>query len=489
MVDMIVQIAPQTAGTETSAGRQTQDGSGFAELLGEAVNENQPQVTDDAPMQTVEQKSTDADKSVEDMAAELMASLMSSVLPIAQQDAVPDQTTAVTDLAVQTADEGGISTAVTGELPKSVVMASAENTVVQATEGTAFDTSSESLADTIADTLSDEGITAESGTDASQNRQMLSADSDGVNSPVVMQVGQNASPVITTAQNGAVAKATAGNETTVPVVQNQQAKVDQPQIVEQDAQKIAAEKKTTQDGLVAGAETKIEVAAEPSREFTIKAQVVNPVKSDVGMFGSTNPNMVTEISSTDDTNVGADTSGSQNAYQNAALLANDATVNQLGQTQSTQAASQIDESLHTRVIDQIVKEVKMIKLPQQTDLVVKLTPPELGSLRVQISQSASGMTAQIETSGDQVKSLLQAHLPSLNQAFSDAGLKMDSVSVTAGTSFGSLMQDTAQGSAQQQYSGQRRNYGNTQDNGSQTMINMPINAASVEMNQGYSWLA
>jgi flagellar hook-length control protein FliK len=327
------------------------------------------------------------------------------------------------------------------------------------------------------------------GTEASSNVEMPITELDGISKPIMMGVGRNSSPAVTAAGDMSATAETSDKEADDSVSKSLEATDGYPQKAEQATKQV--DNKTTQkDGLLADADTKIEVTTEPSREFTIKPQVVNPVKSDAGVFSSNQANVVTEISSADDASVGSDTSGSQNADQSAALFASDSNIKQANQTQAARSASQIDDSIHERIIDQIVKEVKMIKLPQRTDLVVRLTPPELGSLRVQISQSANGMMAQIETSGDQVKSLLQAHLPALNQAFSDAGLKMDSVSVTSGTSFGSLMQDTAQGSAQQQYSGQRRYYGNSQDSsGSQNMINMPINSAALDMNQGYSWLA
>jgi len=480
---MISQIAPQSA--KTSAGQQTQDGSGFAALLDVAVDENQTQATENAEMQTTEQKTTDGEKSAGDIAAEIMASLINSAIPMVQQDA-----TTAKNLAVQTDGGGGVGTEVIADATKPAGQLSglAATQVV-----TGLDVSSESLTDAVADTsevLGESSIESTEmealGMEASSNVEMPITESDGILKPIMMQ---GVSPAITAAGDNFATDESPGKEADDSVSKSLEAIARQSENAEQTTKQID-NKATQKNGLLAGADTKIEVAAEPSREFTIKPQVVNPVKSDAGAFSSNQVNAVTEISSTDVADLGTDTSGSQNAYQSAASLATDSTVKQTNQTQAAQSTSQIDDSVHTRIIDQIVKEVKMIKLPQRTDLVVRLTPPELGSLRVQISQSANGMTAQIETSGDQVKSLLQAHLTALNQAFSDAGLKMDSVSVSSGTSFGSLMQDTAQGSAQQQYSGQRRYYGSSQDSGgSQNMINMPINSAAVDMNQGYSWLA
>jgi flagellar hook-length control protein FliK len=211
---------------------------------------------------------------------------------------------------------------------------------------------------------------------------------------------------------------------------------------------------------------------------------MSPVSSQSESANTLTSDAVSQVASTDKSGINADTSGLF-----AGQTLSDTTVKQTAQTQSTQATTKTDQPLHTRIIDQIVRDVKLIKLPQQNDLVVKLSPPELGTLRVQITQAEQGLTTQIQTSGEQVKGLLQAHLPALNQAFSDAGLKMDSVSVTSGTSFGSLMQDSPNGSAQQQQGGQRHHYASSQDaNGNQTVANMPTVVTGGETT-AYSWLA
>ena len=100
------------------------------------------------------------------------------------------------------------------------------------------------------------------------------------------------------------------------------------------------------------------------------------------------------------------------------------------------------------IIDSVVREVKLHKSLGKDDLVVKLNPPELGSLSVRITQDASGLSSQISAGNDTVRGLLQAHLPTLMDAFSGAGVKMQSVSITFDSSFGALAQDTAQGNMQ-----------------------------------------
>jgi hypothetical protein len=114
-----------------------------------------------------------------------------------------------------------------------------------------------------------------------------------------------------------------------------------------------------------------------------------------------------------------------------------------------------DMPLHRQVIDQVVKEIRLHRLPERSDLVVKLNPPELGTLRVHITQDANGIYSQIQANNEQVKNLLQAHLPMLTNALADAGLRMDSVSVTSDAAFNTFLQSPAHENGQQEWQGQR----------------------------------
>lgn len=143
--------------------------------------------------------------------------------------------------------------------------------------------------------------------------------------------------------------------------------------------------------------------------------------------------------------------------------------------------------LHARVIDQVVKEVRLHTVDGHSNVVVKLNPPELGSLRLQISQDSTGLTSQIQASTEQVGRLLQAHVPALVDALADAGLKLDSVTISSGPSFGALAQDLTQSNAQgSQYQGRRGNQRNTANGQGFVPIKLPTANAR---ETGYSWLA
>lgn len=163
---------------------------------------------------------------------------------------------------------------------------------------------------------------------------------------------------------------------------------------------------------------------------------------------------------------------------------------------STGAASRVEHAetpaanIDRRIIDQVVRAVTLHKGDGRTDMVVRLNPPDLGTLTVQMTQDASGVTSQIQTSSDQVRGLLQAHMPALMDALSEAGVKVNSVQVTSSPSFNTLMHNSAQESGYQHQQGnapQRRYPG---ADGAMTMtIDPAAMAASSYESAGYSWLA
>ncbi len=153
-------------------------------------------------------------------------------------------------------------------------------------------------------------------------------------------------------------------------------------------------------------------------------------------------------------------------------------------------AESVDVSkLQTRVLDQVVREVSLKSSEGRSDIVVKLSPPELGAMRVQLSQDASGISAHIQAESNQVRGLLEAHTPLLIDALAKAGVQIDSVSVSVGTSFNAFAQNSGQQNAQTnsnhafaQYS---PGFGTAQDVGDMPIASLETSSSSI----GYSWFA
>lgn len=146
-----------------------------------------------------------------------------------------------------------------------------------------------------------------------------------------------------------------------------------------------------------------------------------------------------------------------------------------------------DTALRERVIEQVVREVRLTRLPERSDLVVRLNPPELGTLRVHIAQDAQGISSQIIASTEQVRHLLQANVPALVEALTQAGVRMDSVNVASDVSFGAFMDGSTQGSDYQRPGGQPR--GHSQAGPMLGALTLGSGSPTSADSAAYSWLA
>lgn len=155
---------------------------------------------------------------------------------------------------------------------------------------------------------------------------------------------------------------------------------------------------------------------------------------------------------------GSDGSASEATFAAASEMRSGAGVSSdlpIGEVTGATARSAATEMPH-RVIDQIVKDVRLLKLLDGTNLTIRLRPAELGTLQIRVVSDAQGLTSQIEASSPQTRSLLQAHVPLLMDSLAAAGVRVDSVSVTATPSFSAWTGDMAQQQFQQQYAGSGR---------------------------------
>jgi|GEM_PF-4274184 len=144
-----------------------------------------------------------------------------------------------------------------------------------------------------------------------------------------------------------------------------------------------------------------------------------------------------------------------------------------------------------RIIDQVVREVSLTKTSDRNDLVVKLTPPSLGTLRLQVTQDASGMTTQIVASSQQVKDLLNQHMPTLITAMNDAGIKMDSLTITTDNKFesGTFADSKSFSQAPGQFNGSKRQNQSQQQYGTGTPILTASGLVQTNESAAFTWYA
>jgi len=293
------------------------------------------------------------------------------------------------------------------------------------------------------------------------------------------------------AQEALIETAAAGQSNSTDAVAREQVQEDSAPKAEAQSPKDLLGTKIDPQVANTAAQTK-PVETQP-QDVTIKPQVTAALRDEMTTL------VVKAGISDGSSRMGGDLKGStqnQTADQGAAFAipgrtSFESVIRGLETTSTPQTVNTPQTETYTRVIDQVVQEIRLRLFQGQTDMTVKLNPAELGALRLHVSQTADGMTSQIQASSDHVKGLLQANLPTLIQSLSDAGLKMEHVTVTSGPSYNSLMHDHAPGTAYQQgnKSHQDNSKGSRDTGLDPAMINAAMDGVAPGGSVGYSWLA
>lgn len=151
-------------------------------------------------------------------------------------------------------------------------------------------------------------------------------------------------------------------------------------------------------------------------------------------------------------------------------------------TQGTRTESMLGE----KMVGQIVQEVSLHKLGDNTTLSVRLDPPELGTLRIKVISEAGVLTTQLESPNAVVRGILETHLPALKDALANAGLEISKFSVSSGLDFG-------QNAQKQQQAWQPARMAPAVEFDPQMQDMQPVIEAAVSGNQAqaasHSWLA
>ena len=119
---------------------------------------------------------------------------------------------------------------------------------------------------------------------------------------------------------------------------------------------------------------------------------------------------------------------------------------------------------------QIVKQARMIRTAENSEMVIKLNPEHLGELTLSVSVSSNGaVNASFHSDNAQVRTIIENSLVQLRQELNNAGLKVENVQVYAGLSDGGGLMNGQGGQAWQQ-------------NRRQSSGNRRINLNSIERN-------
>ena len=113
------------------------------------------------------------------------------------------------------------------------------------------------------------------------------------------------------------------------------------------------------------------------------------------------------------------------------------------------------------VAKQIVEQARLLRMPEQTEMVIRLKPEHLGELTLKVSVAASGaVNATFHTDNASVRAIIETSMIQLKHELQAQGLKVDNVGVYAGLGDNSLMNGQQDANARYaQHSGQGSSLG------------------------------
>ena len=132
----------------------------------------------------------------------------------------------------------------------------------------------------------------------------------------------------------------------------------------------------------------------------------------------------------------------QTGQENAASQSNPAVTFQtaLHEAAASQQEVPMTPQKDYEVARQIVEQARLLRMPEQTEMVIRLKPEHLGELTLKVSVAASGaVNAAFHTDNAAVRTIIETSMIQLKQELQAQGLKVDNVGVYAGLSDSSLM--------------------------------------------------
>ena len=133
----------------------------------------------------------------------------------------------------------------------------------------------------------------------------------------------------------------------------------------------------------------------------------------------------------------------------------------LQETAEVQSTAPAAPQKDYEVAKQIVEQARLLRMPEQTEMVIRLKPEHLGELTLKVSVAASGaVNATFHTDNASVRAIIETSMIQLKHELQTQGLKVDNVGVYAGLGDNSLMNGQQDANAHYaQHSGQGSSQG------------------------------
>lgn len=88
------------------------------------------------------------------------------------------------------------------------------------------------------------------------------------------------------------------------------------------------------------------------------------------------------------------------------------------------------EAVMSRIVEQVVRQVRIRVLPQTTSMELQLNPESLGKVALHVSSTGGVATATMVVENQMAKEALESQMITLKQSFEEQGLKVEAVEVT-----------------------------------------------------------
>lgn len=82
-----------------------------------------------------------------------------------------------------------------------------------------------------------------------------------------------------------------------------------------------------------------------------------------------------------------------------------------------------------QIVDQVLERISVDRVGDQSRIVVKMNPEELGEVKLALTMEKDQLRAQLLTQNHQVQEVLEKHLPKLHEALNQQGVKLEDIQV------------------------------------------------------------
>ncbi len=82
-----------------------------------------------------------------------------------------------------------------------------------------------------------------------------------------------------------------------------------------------------------------------------------------------------------------------------------------------------------QIVDQVLERISVDRIGEQSRIVVKMNPEELGEVKLALTMEKDQLRAQLLTQNHQVQEILEKHLPKLHEALNQQGVKLEDIQV------------------------------------------------------------